>query len=603
MSYPALQTVSRAEQRTDTFRGYNHTLNARDGEFYDCLNLTTKYYPIFSSCKATSTFRSFGGTLQGVIYKERLWYVLSNTLYGEGVGATALSGLSDGDKQMVSMGAYICIFPDGAYYNTMVENDYGFMECRFDYSTSEDYKDWKIETCDENGTVYNVQSEGSNAPANPTDGQYWANTYPQRELKKWNASLSSWETVTSVYNKITFLDDDEFELAAKYKDGDKIFIYSGGFVINEERTINKVDREYSIGSEYPQRTFLIIKGVAMTAKEYSQAELWLIRNVPVMDYVCECNNRLWGCRYGSKRVNGVISENSHVNELYCCALGDFRNWYKYEGISTDSWTASLGSDGPFTGAVSFNGSPLFFKDRRVHQVTISPTGAHRVNDVELYGVAEGSYKSLCSSNDILYYLSDNGVTAYQGGITEKISTALGEDRLMSGVFCSDGNFLYCSVYNHTQNENMLFVYDIKRKLWSRKDCPAIKFIFNADENVQAITWDSMIEISENSMSRPYVDNWFCETGYIGYEITGHKYISRFNVRCQIEAGASIEMYIEYDSSGVWCFAGRITADLTRSYKFPVKPRRCDHMRLRLQGTGGVKIFSISREVAKGSDNR
>jgi hypothetical protein len=34
---------------------------------------------------------------------------------------------------------------------------------------------------------------------------------------------------------------------------------------------------------------------------------------------------------------------------------------------------------------------------------------------------------------------------------------------------------------------------------------------------------------------------------------------------------------------------------------PVIPRRCDHLRLKLTGTGDVKIYSIARILELGSD--
>ena len=34
---------------------------------------------------------------------------------------------------------------------------------------------------------------------------------------------------------------------------------------------------------------------------------------------------------------------------------------------------------------------------------------------------------------------------------------------------------------------------------------------------------------------------------------------------------------------------------------PVRPRRCDHLRLRLEGEGELRLFSITRTLRKGSD--
>ena len=66
------------------------------------------------------------------------------------------------------------------------------------------------------------------------------------------------------------------------------------------------------------------------------------RSVPEMDFVIESGNRLWGCKYG-------VVDGKAVNEIYASKLGDFKNWNCYAGRSTDSYVATRGSDGPFTG--------------------------------------------------------------------------------------------------------------------------------------------------------------------------------------------------------------------------------------------------------------
>ena len=76
---------------------------------------------------------------------------------------------------------------------------------------------------------------------------------------------------------------------------------------------------------------------------------------PAMDFVVEHNNRLWGCSSGN-------------HEIYCSKLGSAVEWGNYDGISTDAWAATIGSDGDFTGACVYADSVLFFKENCVHIV-------------------------------------------------------------------------------------------------------------------------------------------------------------------------------------------------------------------------------------------
>ena len=61
----------------------------------------------------------------------------------------------------------------------------------------------------------------------------------------------------------------------------------------------------------------------------------------------------------------------------------------------------------------------------------------------------------------------------------------------------------------------------------------------------------------------------------------------------------MELFVEYDSSGVWEYAGRMRVASAGSAEFPLRLRRCDHARLRLEGRGDARILSMTREVTEG----
>jgi hypothetical protein len=69
----------------------------------------------------------------------------------------------------------------------------------------------------------------------------------------------------------------------------------------------------------------------------------------------------------------------------------------------------------------------------------------------------------------------------------------------------------------------------------------------------------------------------------------------------MERDAKVQLYIEYDSSGLWNFQGEMKVSRTGSVTVPVRPRRCDHLRIRLEGVGDVQIFSLARNLEQGSD--
>ena len=54
--------------------------------------------------------------------------------------------------------------------------------------------------------------------------------------------------------------------------------------------------------------------------------------------------------------------------------------------------------------------------------------------------------------------------------------------------------------------------------------------------------------------------------------------------------------------GVSSFSGGISeAEKKRSFYLPIVPRRCDHFRIRMTGSGGCRLYSLVREVYTGSE--
>lgn len=95
-------------------------------------------------------------------------------------------------------------------------------------------------------------------------------------------------------------------------------------VTEQLNALNTSSMIYAAGDNY-----IIVAGTLrqnVTLKNTLLVEL----RIPDLDYVTESNNRLWGCSYN--RTDGTLT-----NEIMACALGDFRNWYRYEGTSMDSY--------------------------------------------------------------------------------------------------------------------------------------------------------------------------------------------------------------------------------------------------------------------------
>lgn len=553
-------------------------------------------------------------------------------LYYNFKGACRLEVSPYGGRQLLRFGAFVLNFPigvsdGGTYYNTATgESGSIGAEAFIGYTHEGTPVDVIYSLSKADGSPFD-KTPVTEEPASPEDGDLLIRN---DALYEYDGLGAVWVPVTSTYIKMTFdplvdLGDNPFTLKSLFKAGDGLHFENAPIDDGVPESINGDHIISAVGADYIVIPGLI--GASVTVQMVGHG-MSIKREIPKMDFVFECQNRLWGCRYS------VLQEGSFeaVNEVYCSALGDFKNWRKYEGISTDSWAASVGVPGRFTGAINYMGYPMFFKEDCILRVSVSAKGAHQINHIMSTGVQDGSGKSLAIINNILYYKANDGIYAYQGGYPYKISDTLGGVFYRKAVGGSlDGRY-YLSMED-SSGKRSLFVYDTERKLWMREDDLNVIEFATADDALWCLTNDTGADHVYKTKLRilygeehhelsseggfipptdPHVDEWeasddeadfpwSCETGIQYYEYPDKKYLSRFNIRLIMERGAQMDIFFEYDSSGRWERAGRIRFDGTNTVTIPVKPRRCDHMRMKLSGIGDVRVYSITRILEEGSD--
>ena len=317
--------------------------------------------------------------------------------------------------------------------------------------------------------------------------------------------------------------------------------------------------------------------------------------VPKMDFVIEAKNRLWGCRHGQD-ANG-----NTVNEIYASALGDFREWYRLNDISTDSWIASVGHVGDFTGALNYRGYPLFFKENVMYKIYGDYPENFQIISDESTGVQAGCDKSLCVLSGLLYYRSSNGFMAYDGSSSVRIDTALGRERFTDAVCGGVGSKLYISMKGENGAHSGLYVYDTEKDLWHMEDGSLVHFfvpyagdLYFLDSEDRLCTADGSAGGAETA---PIV--FAAETGIIGYSTPDSKYVSRLALRVSVPHDGYLNIFIEYNSAGVWEFKGSIEGNGLQSFTVPVVPQVCDHFRIRFAGEGNCRIFGFSKVLEEG----
>lgn len=577
MFLPKLNKISTSRDLVEEFRGYNHNLRIGNGEFYDMKNLTSTHYPVLSPRAKRGTYLE-NVSPQGMISKDALCYVDGSKFV---INEHPIEmGLNDEPKQLISMGAYVIIMPDKKYINTIDHTDIGDIEAKF-VTTN----DVTFSLCKIDGSDYEYIA--AIKPEKPKNLDLWIDTSSvPHSLKQYSETSEAWVTVPTTYIKIS-----SPGIGASFNQYDGVTM--SGIKAEGLESLNASMVVWAKDDDY-----IVVVGLldAVTMQTADDGAITLERRMPIMDYITESDNRLWGCRYGTSHDGSV------VNEIYSCKLGDFKNWNCFMGLSTDSYVASCGTDGQFTGAITHMGYPLFFKENCVHKVYGNYPANYQIQTTACRGVQKGSSKSLAIVNETLFYKSVNAVCAYDGSLPTEISSALGDIAYSDAVAAAHGNKYYISMKDYN-GEYSLFVYDARKGLWHKEDNLAVKEFCSCRNDLYYIPQNSK---DINTMfGSGTVDaspiKWMAETGVIGMYTPDKKYISRLNIRMSMDVGSSMHIYTQYDSLGEWELVFTMNSTSLRSFSIPIRPKRCDHFRLRIEGEGDAKIFSITKTLEQGSD--
>ena len=532
MLYPRLNGIRKTRQWTEQFMGLDRRPRTYDGAYDAMGNMTGDPWPLLSSRKKRGLVAELDSP-QAMTVLGKLAWIDGNTLYFDGQ-ATAINDLSLEEemlpKRIIAMGAYLLIMPDKRYYNTVDPQDRGNIE-RLWASTG----NVTFTLTDMDGIDYPQGSmhTGSAAPAAnaASEGDYWLNT-AEKPHTLYRMYDGEWVSVSTVYVRISCpgiglglnAQDSVHISGIEYSGNDTDFGAQLEF-LNATHVIQAV-----------QNDFIVITGVIDCQYTQTTGQVRADRRMPKMDHLIECNNRLWGCRYGEQ-------DGETVNRIYASALGDFKNWEKYMGTSMDSYYVNVGTDGPFTGAAVHRGYPHFFKSDCVHKVYGDKPSNFQTQLTECDGVKAGCADSLVDYNGALYYVSVNGVECFES-LPENRSKALGAVSFTEAAAGQAGGKYYLSAKDRDGQWD-LYVLDTRRGVWHRQDDSHVLSFAELNGEMYALMSNGLLYALNGSAGEKETEEvtWYAETAAMGYEYPDHKYLSRFLLRMKLGVKAECRVYM------------------------------------------------------------
>ena len=599
------------------FGGLNETYSCTEAEYSAGINFSARNFPALSTRLPRRKLRE-EADLNGMYHLNGLLTVCGRDLVytpddADEMEVTLKDAVENGKKTLVGIGTKILIFPDKLAFDTASRKVSALGAVWSGKNTSVEFA-----PCDAEGKVYEVSGCGPAEPDKPTDGQLFLRVEdPEKPwssestLEVYSEASGNWSAVVLDYCRISakgvgtdFAAEDTVTLTGSAAeqagqwnelDGDRIVYDAGADAL---RVKADPGGEWFYGRL--TRTGAAVRWVSLdgsVSREFVSAEVVeLERRVPDLDFVTECDNRVWGF-------------SSRENVIYACKLGDPTNWFSYRGIAADSYAVTVGSDGDFTGASTCLGYVLFFKENCIHKLYGSKPSDFQLSAIRCRGVARNASRSLCVLNETLYYLSPDGVMAWDGSVPSKVSEKLNTARL-SNVRAAVGGALdgryYLYLVRDSGGENpeeRLLVYDTERGLWQEENGCSYEM---ASTGGQLYLWDGAdIWAADPSRESDWQTTEGVEatipfeliTGDIGLDGAEDRYLSRLTLRLDADCASTVALEVSYDGGGWEPVAAWQVSGQRKNFDQSFVPRRCSTLRLRLRGEGQITLRSLARTIA------
>lgn len=593
MKMPKLRELTRERQMLSAFGGYHRAQRISDGEFFKMENLSSDHYPVLST-RAPRRIAPLAETVTGMAGYDMLYYVANGTLYQRNITTGTVNSMMTGlptiiETQIVRMGGYLLAIGLSSHQICEISNPLLTQEDIDKEVTGQ----FQYAPCTMDGTTITPVVQAV-APTSPADGSYWMDTSGDvHVLKQWSSSEGIWSSVPSSYVKLS-----RTGLGSSFQQYDGIRVWDsqsdlGGLLVKAEGT----GYESSFVVMGQADDAIIVSGLCDQAGT-SSVTASIDRKSPQMRFAVECGNRIWGC-------------SDDGSEVYASKLGDPYNWNCYLGVSTDSYAATVGSPGRFTGAVAYGGTVYFFKQECIIKIQGTEPSNFQITEIPCEGVQEGSERSLCVADGVMLYKGKDGVYRYDGSLPEKLSDDLGAAYYTQAVGGAASGKYYISMLDE-DGEPHLFAYDLRRGLWHREDGLRMSYCAEAGGELYAaavpqggeqalctLNYYPERHPSDSKLLLEHGIPFLAETGDMGLDSPDSKYVAQIQLRCTLGTGASLCLDVEYDSSGEWQRVADLVVSSKRSFTLPVTLRRCDHFRLRLSGMGECRIFSLTKTVEQG----
>lgn len=588
MRLPIFRGEKRYRRHIINFGGLNLMQSFSEGELRDCSGISHISFPALTQRQKTKSIFSCENP-SALLFADKECIAASGALYYD---CRKVGELSEGtDKQLAYMGSKVLVFPDKVYYDVK-EEKFGSLQAECVISGVEvsftqnaitvPSANYVTTSKVEQHTFFPDELLITYSSVTQQNGKYVFSGFEFKKPQELSVDTifcekcdsNQYRTVMSieesedlksytVISKLITLENSMKNIFSEFKANDVVEI--SGCKTNANNKTAAIVQKSSNVLTFADDTFTqTTESVDITVK----------RKIPDFTCICSYENRLWGCE---------------GNTIYASALGDPFNFFRYNQLSTDSFSVESNTSGDFTACVAYGNCCLFFKENACFKLYGNRPANFQLTESFGSGIAKSERRSIANVNGKILYNGNGGVFVFYGGIPQCVSQKIEGITLSDAIGGSDGKRYYIST--QTENGREELVYDIERGLWSKSGIKDVNAYAYYGGTMYRLTSEGAEEIlaepDENTKWEvtlcPFDENYYKTKSY-----------SRIHICAQLFDDSWICAEVKSDNTP-WRVIATEYGNEKSYINIPVIIKSCHNIELRLSGQGKSIIESITRE--------
>ena len=304
------------------------------------------------------------------------------------------------------------------------------------------------------------------------------------------------------------------------------------------------------------------------------------RQVPRLEHACVNRDRIWG---------------AVGNEIYCCASCDPRNWYDYDYLSVArSFYAQIPEVSHFTGIASYMGNVFFFTREDVYRMYGTTPDAFSLRSLSTWGMREDASRSFGVASGMLFYNSTAGPVCFNGDSARLIGTPLGRGSIAGGIGIGHEGKYYLA------DGESIFIYDTHSGTWHRESGERVVSTLVIDGRLMLFypEGDAEYHRAEAGEVRVPVVSSVELADISEGALMGVMPMELVLLAELVSSDASLRVSLRYGDELDWDEVYSTIEGGRHIHRIRFSPkRRCDYYRLRLEGTGEWRLYTLARSYS------